>query len=250
MKKFSWALCAAGLLVGGVQLIQAAAPAKVSEVLAIDDMVAEAKEKVAKLKESVASDEAFKKAIEEKSLGQDAGVLAVVAQAIAEHDKGKDSGIAAPTLRNAAVGLRRMKELAPAKEAVAKAEAALAGKADADAMVDHPWNKLTGMHGMMEEINGRGSKLRRALQRPKDLKKDSQHASVIVALALAMEEDTHEVKNADDIPQWKAWSKEYRDSLGQVAVAMKAGDAKKAQEVFNNSGKVCGTCHEKFRDKK
>jgi hypothetical protein len=247
MKRFCLACCLVGALAGGIQLIQAAAPVKVTDALDLNDMVAEAKDKVAQLKEAVASEEAFKKAVEDKSINQNCGVLAVVAQAIAEHDKGKDAGIAAPTLRNVAISLRRVKDMNEAKAGVEKLQSALEGKADPAAMVDHPWNKLTGMHGMMEEINGRGSKIRRALQRPRALEKDAQHGSVIVALSLAMEEDTHEVKKPEEIPQWKTWAKEYRAAMSQTTAAMKAGDAKKAQDAFAVAGKICADCHAKFR---
>lgn len=238
------------LALGATALVPvwAAAPAKVSDVATIEEIVAEIKERATKLNESTANDEAFKRALEEKSIGRDAGVLAVVAQALVEHDKGKDVGIAGATLREAALALRKTKSFDEAKAAVTKAQGALTGKADPAAMADHPWNKLTGMHAMMDEIEAKQQKLRRALAKPRDLPKSSQHAAVIALLSLAMEEDTHEVKKPEEIPQWKALAKEYRDTLSKVAVGMRANKAEDASAAFNGSARTCTVCHEKFRD--
>lgn len=248
MKRFCLTLGLAMLYAGSVVPAFAAAPAKVSEIITVEELVAEAKERVAKLGESVANEEAFKKALEEKSVGRDSGVLAVTAQAITEHDKGKDSGIAGPTLRDAALALRKTKSFDEAKAAVVKAQGALAGKADVTAVAEHPWAKLTGMHAMMDEIESRQQKVRRALAKPRDLPKSSQHAAVIAMLALAMEEDTHEVKKPDEIPQWKAMAKDYRDTLSKVATGMRANKPDDASNAFNGSAKICTACHEKFRD--
>jgi len=248
MKRFCLTLGLAMLYAGSVVPAFAAAPAKVSEIITVEELVAEAKERVAKLGESVANEEAFKKALEEKSVGRDGGVLAVTAQAITEHDKGKDSGIAGPTLRDAALVLRKTKSFDEAKAAVVKAQSALVGKADVAAVAEHPWAKLTGMHAMMDEIESRQQKVRRALAKPRDLPKSSQHAAVIAMLALAMEEDTHEVKKPNEIPQWKAMAKDYRDTLSKVAAGMRANKPDDASNAFNGSAKICTACHEKFRD--
>lgn len=249
MKRFCLTL---GLVAFGASLIVpvfAAAPAKVAEIITIEELVAEAKERVAKLGESVANEEAFKKALEEKSVGRDGGVLAVTAQAIAEHDKGKDSGVAGATLRDAGLALRKTKSFDEAKAAVTKAQGALSGKADPAAAADFNWAKLTGMHAMMDEIETKQQKVRRALAKPRDLPKSSQHAAVIALLSLAMEEDTHEVKKPDEIPQWKAMAKDYREVLAKTAAAMRANKPDDASKAFNGSAKICTDCHEKFRDK-
>ncbi len=248
MKRFCGMLCLSGLCLSVLVPVFAAAPVKVAEVISVEDLVTEAKDRVEKLKESVATEDAFKKAVADKMVGRDAGILAVAAQGLVEHDKGKDAGISAASLRDAAVVLRRAKTQAEAKAAVEKAVASLEGKGDAAAVAEHPWNKLTGMHAMMDEIEARQTKLRGALAKPRNLARDSRHASLIALLSVAMEEDTHEVKKPEEIPQWKALAKEYRETMSQISVAMKAGDGAKANELFKNSGKSCTVCHEKFRD--
>ena len=250
MKRFCAVLCLSGVCLSVLLPAYAAAPTKVSELISVEDLVTEAKDRVEKLKESVASEEAFKKAVADKMVGRDAGILAVAAQGLVEHDKGKDAGISAASLRDAAVVLRRAKTQADAKVAVDKAVASLEGKGDAAAVAEYSWNKLTGMHAMMDEIEARQTKLRGALAKPRNLVRDSRHASLIALLAVAMEEDTHEVKKPEEIPQWKAMAKEYRDTMSQISVAMKAGDGAKANELFKTSGQSCTACHEKFRDTK
>ncbi len=71
---------------------------------------------------------------------------------------------------------------------------------------------------------------------------------MLTVLALAMEADTHEVKDKKDLPQWNEWSRQYSTSMAQLAATMRDGKADAAKEIFNASGKVCNDCHAKFRD--
>ena len=248
MKRVVWS--AVVVLVASTLLwqAQAAAPVKVTLVVDLNSAVTEAKAKAEKLAASVADEESFAKALKEKIIAQDAGVLACLAQAITEHDKGKDSGVAGPTLRDSALALRNAKKLADAKTALAGVNAALKGQASDKSVAEHPWNKLINMHRMMEEINYRNSRLRRSLKRPRKLQEDAGHATVLTVLALAMEADTHEVKKKEEIPLWNKMSREYSTGMSKLAKAMLEKKAEVAQEIFNGSANSCESCHEKFRD--
>lgn len=246
MKRFVLAMCLAAVACGSSRAALAAAPAKISELATVEELAGEARALAAKLTEATADEAAFKRAMEARTVNQDGGVLAVVAQALVEHEKGKDAGIKGPALRDAALQARAAKELAVAQQAVAAINAAIKGEGP-DGAVEHPWNKLTGMGRMMVDLELRQGRLRRAFRRPKDLPSKSQDAAVMAVLALSMEVDTHEVKKPEDIPQWTAWSQEYRKNMADLAAAMRAGNAEEAQKLFNQSGMACDQCHEKFR---
>lgn len=247
MKTFTLAASALALTAALFISVDGAAPVKVTDLLDAKQLAAEAKAKVVKLGESTADEAAFKRALEFKTIATDAGVIACLAQALVEHEKGAASGIAAASLRDAALKLSKAKKLDDAKEGLAAVEAALAGK-KTEAAKDHPWNKLINMHRMMEEMEYREGRLRRTLRRPRTLERDSSHATVLTVLALAMEADTHEVKDEKNLPKWKTWSQDYRTNMAKLGTAMKANKADEAKKYFAASNKVCADCHAEFRD--
>ena len=104
------------------------------------------------------------------------------------------------------------------------------------------------MHSMMEEINGRNSKIRRLVRRTKGTVEEQQHAATTAVLALAMAEDTHEVKDKTKIPDWKKMSFDYQKAMTEVSKAVKEKDKTKIQENFLAGNKACDDCHEVFRD--
>lgn len=247
MKKLALAASAFALTAALLLPVDGAAPAKVTDLLDAKQLATEAKAKAVKLGESTADEGAFKRALEFKTIATDAGVIACLAQALVEHEKGAASGIAAASLRDAALKLSKAKKLNDAKEGLAAVEAALAGK-KTEAAKDHPWNKLINMHRMMEEMEYREGRLRRTLRRPRTLERDSSHATVLTVLALAMEADTHEVKDEKNLPKWKTWSQDYRTNVAKLGTAMKANKADEAKKFFEASNKICADCHAEFRD--
>lgn len=247
MKKLALAASTVALVVMLLLPVDGAAPAKVTELLDAGQLATEVKEKAVKLGQSTADEKAFERAIEFKTIATDAGVIACLAQALVEHEKGKESGIAAASLRDAAIALSKAKKLDEAREGLAAVEAALAGK-ETEAEKEYPWNKLINMHRMMEEMEYREGRLRRTLRRPRTLERDSSHATVLTVLALAMEADTHEVKKEADLPKWKTWSQDYRTNVAKLAAAMKENKADEANRLFAASNKVCTECHAVFRD--
>ena len=131
--------------------------------------------------------------------------------------------------------------------ALASAKSALEGQGSGSAATEHPWNKLIGMHAMMEEINARNSKIRRSVRRLRDPDEESLHPTTLAVLAVAMYADTHEVKNESDIPQWQQHAREFQQHMTQTAAAMKKNDADGAREVWLEGVKSCSACHDKFR---
>lgn len=230
-----------------VSISVAGAPADVSKAVGAEELATAARTKAEDLGKAVASEAAYGRAMENKIIAKDGGVIACLAQALVEHKDGDASGINATGLRDAAILLSRTKKLADATAALKNVNEALAGKGEKGEK-DHPWNKLVNMHRMMEEFEYQGGKLRRVLKRPRRLENYAANAAVLVVLGLAMEADTHEVKDKTRLPQWTKWSKEYHQAMSGLNTAIKAGDGAKARSIFDAANESCETCHEVFRD--
>lgn len=240
-------LCSLAAVVATLALeTRGAAPVEVSSVLAVEDLVAEIESKAKKLDIAVKDDASLKRAIEFDTLATDAGTIACLAQALVEHKEGKKTGISAAALRDAAIALGETEDLKEAQDGLATIKAAIDGKGG-DAKAEHAWDELVDMHRLMLEMELRQVKLRRSISRPRRLERDSVHASVLVALALAMEADSYGLED-DDLKEWTKWAKRYREEAVGIAKAMKADDAETAKKLFEKSDVSCDACHKAFRD--
>ncbi|MCA9080258.1 MAG: hypothetical protein KDA58_06840 [Planctomycetaceae bacterium] len=226
----------------------AAAPVPINaELIPIGELVVEVDSRVKELEGFLATADVYEENREE-AVRQAFGVLACVAQAIAEHADAATVKIQGPALRDAALQFKKTSTLDEAKAALAAIQAAHVGTSTVEAAAEHPWNKLINMHPMMEEINARNAKLLRVFRRIRGNDDEVAHASTLVVLALAMQADTHEVKKEADLPKWEQWSVEYRTQMLEVAKAIRAKDAKSAREWFDKANATCDACHEVFQE--
>ena len=225
------------------------APQKVVEIATVEDLVAEINAKVELLGQQVASAEAFAMTIEKKEVNQAAGVVACMAQAIVEHPDKAQAKFHAADLRDAAVLLRAAKTFDDATKLFAAVKDAHAGKSSGSAKPDAEWNKLIGLGRMMEEVNGRSAGIRKAMRRLQKPDETARDCTTLAILALAMEVDTHEVKDKAQLPLWKELSVKYRSEMIAMAKAVRAKDTAKANEHFTAANAACSQCHEKIRDK-
>ena len=225
------------------------APQKVVEIASVDDLVAEIAAKVELLGQQVASAEAFAKTVEKKEVNQAAGVVACIAQAIVEHPDKAKAKFHAADLRDAAVLLRAAKTFEDATKLFAAVKDAHAGKSAGSAKPDAEWNKLTGLGRMMEEVNSRSASIRKGLRRLQKPDETARDCTTLAILALAMEVDTHEVKDKAQLPLWKDLSVKYRSEMISMAKAVRAKDTAKANEHFTAANAACSQCHEQIRDK-
>ncbi len=225
------------------------APQKVVEIATLDDLVAEINAKVELLGQQLASADAFAKTLEKKEVNQAAGVVACMAQAIAEHPDKAKAKFHAADVREAAVLLRAAKTFEDATKLFAALNDAHAGKSAGTAKSEAEWNKLTSQGRMMEEINGRSATIRRGLRRLQKPDETARDCTTLAILALAMEADTHEVKDPTQLPLWKELSVKYRLEMTAMAKAVRAKDTAKATEHFTAANEACNKCHEQIRDK-
>ncbi len=246
-QRLSVSLFALYLIVCVIWSVSAESPAPLEEVAPLEDIDHEARLRIAKIGELLATQEAFDES-REGELRQNFGTLACLGQALAEHPGG-DATVVGARLRDGALMYTRDSDYEQAQAALAACIAAAEGAAtDEFAEIDHEWNRLIGMHAMMEEINARNAQIARSLRRPRGDADSISNASTIAILALAMEADTHEVKDEADLPLWQELSTEYRQEMTALAEALRANDAAAVREHFTNANTACDRCHEQFRD--
>lgn len=229
----------------------AAAPEKIAKVAPIADLVAEVDAKIKVLEEALASDNSY---LESKAstVPNEAGVLAVLAQAVVESDEKATWKAAAADLRDAAKAIGDAKTYDAAKAGLAAAKAAVGGKAGS-AKPDAEWNKLCGLGKVMKEINKRKLKLGRTTRKktltPAEFEEGARDASVAAVLALAAHDDTHEVKSGkkEDIDEWKKLSKDFQVQMTAAATAFKQQNLAAATDAYKKGNTTCTACHEKFR---
>lgn len=221
------------------------APAKLDEVAPVEDLAAEANDKLAELEEYLKDQQTWTEGRETKVV-QHAGVLAVVGQAIAEHPHKDKVKINGPALRDAAIAIYKAQSFDDAKAAFERARRAAAGEAEGNAAVEHDWAKLINMHGLMAEVNYRNARLRRAVIRPRN-PADSRHATMLAVLGLVIYSDTHEVKDKADLPKWHGHATDFRKAMLEAAAAVRNQDAAAGKVSFLNAQKACAACHKTFR---
>lgn len=239
-------LLACGLFICVCSVASAQAPLSLEAVGSPAAFIAEATEKADEIHKILESAETYKDGA--AGLKQSASLVAVLGQALAEHPEDSSLKKAGPSIRAAAITLARAASYEEAQAAWPKLAAALKGEVSADVPAEFNWAKLSRMHPMMEEMNGRAAKFRRVIRRPKDPEVDSRHVMAIALGAIATHADTHEVKNPADLPQWHAWAAELHDHMAKSAAAVRAKDVETAKTHFTAGMETCQKCHDKFQD--
>lgn len=213
--------------------------------LPIEELKAASAAELTYISESLSKADDFEKA--KKKVKRSAGLLACLAQAISEHPSAADSGVAGPDLREAALVIRKAASADEAKAGLEAAQKAQAGEASGETPVEHEWKGLTSMHDMMEVISSKASKARRGIKRLRNPEETILYAIDVAALSVAMEADTHEVKNEDEIPTWVEMSIDSQKLAIDLANAIREKDKKEAAKIAKLLGQSCKDCHAKFR---
>jgi cytochrome c556 len=249
LKKLLLGTSCAALSLGLFLPCQAAAPVKLSQVAPVTDLVPEAEAKIKIIEEELATEEAYNeaKAPPSRLLGTNASTLSVLAQAIAEHEDDSAWKKSAPDIRDAAKAIGSAKTYDDAKKGLEDLKAAVAGKGKGAKAVAE-WHKLGRMGRMMAEATKRQNKIRRGMKKlPEGADELAREASVMAVLGLAMHEDTHEVKNPAEKPEWYKFATDFHTSATELSKALKAKDTAASKAAFAKNGKSCSECHDKFR---
>ncbi len=220
-------------------------PLKISEFATSEELEAEVQSKLAELEPFLASDEAFADNL--KRLQQAASMLAVAAQAMADHEQDSPRKPFAPDLRAAALRIAAAKSRPEAVDGLSAARAAWDGTSGKSAVRDYDWAQLVKQRPIMEEMEVRMMQLQRALRRPKELAQDSRHATAVAVANLTTLADTHEVKDQSRLPEWDKLSRLMLEQLKNTARAMKANQPQEAQAEFKAARATCVECHRQFK---
>lgn len=251
LRKCLLSLCAAAVAAVAFVPVFAGSPVPIKQVASGDDLVVEANAKIKALEEAVSDADKYKEA-KAGPLSRDAGVLAVLAQAILESEEKPQWKGSAADVRDAAIAIAGSKSQEDAKKGLDALKAAAGGTAGG-AKAEADWNKLAKLGSVMKEVNARNGKLRRSVrklpEKDDELAQTARDASVLALLGLVTHEDTHEVKNDADKPLWQQQSKDFSSEMTKAATAFKAKNLADAKKAFDAANKACNDCHKKFRDK-
>ena len=222
-------------------------PARLSTVVSIEDLQAEAKSQLKLLRGYTASAKDYADS-KKHEIPRAAGVLAVLGQALAEQDAKQKQPplISGPALRDAALTVQHSQTHAAARAAVTSIQRAVTGQAKGG-QVEYPWNKLTRMHDLMEEINFRNSRLRRAVRRSRDPAHDARHASTMAVLSLVLLVDTHEAHKPAEVVRWRRHALDFQRNMTAVAAALRKRETAKTKPLYLKAAKACNACHAEFR---
>jgi hypothetical protein len=236
-----------GMLIMSVLLpAYAGAPAKISTVAPVADLVTEAEAKIKAIDEALSSSERYQDT-KSTTLPRDAGVLAILAQAIAESDESSAWKGTAPGVRDGAIAIATSGSLEEAKKGLAAVKDAQAGK-PTTAKPEADWNKLCKLKFVMKEVSARNNKLRQAKRKmPANPEEASRHASVLAVLALVAHEDTHEVESPADVGEWEKFALAVQKHMTEAAAAFKKADKEAAAKAFDSAAANCNDCHAKFK---
>ena len=217
-----------------------------NEIAPVNEITLEIEAQRERIEKLLESEESFQEQ-QETQMRQAFGLLAVLGQALAEHEQQDESPINGAALRDAALGYKADTSYEQAQEMLKSVVSVLEGNVTGEHQTAYPWNKLIRMHPMMEEINTRQSSILRVLRRPRGNPQESMHATTWVLLGLAMKADTHEVKDPNDLPQWNAWSDEFHQGAVKLGDAIRKKDAKAARPFFDQAVGTCDECHGMFQ---
>jgi len=229
-------------LVAVAFFVPAHASEKVSAVAPIEDLTTEITAQIKDFETNLEDAGKFKA----KSNARAASVLAILAQAVAEHDGASPMKKSAADLRDAALVLAKAKTAEEATKALAAIKA-LEGKAGT-AKVDADWAKFLDVHHLMEEVQSRNAKLARVIRKGTQDEDSVRHATVMAALGLALEANTNGLKDKKDIENWKQYSQDFTKGFTEVSAALKTKEADKVKAAFITVGKSCAACHEKYKE--
>lgn len=244
MKTFS---CLTLLVIFISTISLAKSPVDLDDYFSVTDLKMELADKLEIIEPLLESEESFKKD-QDKKIGESVAVIVCIGQAIAEHPQKDEFGINGVALRVAGQDLRNAANVAEAKEAFGRVKKAATEKVESDEEVEVSWGELIDMDALMEEMNTRRSKIRRAIKRLRDPEEDSLHAVSLALLSIAMHEDLSYTGDEADEKKWQNYSKEMLEHLKKLAAVMKAGDKTESSNVFDMVHESCNKCHEAFKD--
>jgi hypothetical protein len=221
------------------------APPKVSTFAPAKDVAAQIDVYMARLEESVASEDEFKEA--EAKVAKDANTMILLALASGLHDEHTKYKAAGPAIVKASQDLAKAKGFAATKAAVAAIKKALEAT-DGNA-AELKWVKSASLPDLMKQVPLINSRLKRNLRGPKfksKAKDNAGDATTIAVIAQGSLADTSETKNADEVKKWHGFCIQMRDAATGLNKAIRAADQAAADKALGALNQSCDDCHAVF----
>ena len=243
---FAWVVLTVAFVAGAKFAADPPAPPKVSTFAPAGDLIAQVEYYKKRMQEAVASEADYDEA-KQARIVKDANLVAVLAQHLGMHDSDNPLKSSAAGAVAAAKTLAAATDYKSASAGYAALEKALAGGAGGEEL---KWGKVAGMGQLMKQVSVINASLKRGLQPTRlksQAKKTSGESATMAAIANSLLFDTHEVKSEGDLPDWYAYSAEFRDSAGALNAAIKTGQIAKVTPALKRMSTSCDTCHKKFQ---
>ncbi len=218
---------------------------KVSTFAPAKDVASQINMYVARLEESVASEDEFKEA--EARLAKDSNTLILLALAAGLHDEDNKFKAAAPAIMKAAQELTKAKGFAATKAGVAAVKKAL--EATEGNAAELKWVKSASLPDLMKQVPLVNSRLKRNLRGPKFKSKAKDNAGDAATLAVIAQgslADTAETKNDEEIKKWHGFCVQMRDAATALNKAIRDGDQAAADKALGALNQSCDDCHAVF----
>ena len=242
---FCWIVFVSLLTLTSGWVASAAPPVKLTnDVATTADLTAEVRSLLTTIDQGLAVPESYNE--RQGQLKRAAVQIVILAQALADHAGDSPVKLAAPSLRNSAIGLARASTYDEAMAILPRLKESLDGKSSGTPAVEVDWGKLSRAGAMMGIMKERSESVRKALRRPKDPEVESRHAMAIALMALVVHADPQAVKNPADLPAWQEASVELQQQMSRAAAAMKRQDGTAADH-FRMGMEACDKCHLKFK---
>jgi len=223
---------------------------KMSDIAPVENFASAADEKIVALEKYVATPEAYDKSAQK--LRRDAGMVAVLAQAIAEHDQDSPRKKSAVPLRDAALKLAAATNVDDAKQWLKEVQQAQVGKGIGND-VSMDWAQLIKFESLMNEVALRNRSVGRAVRKmrrgldQKARNEVANDADILAVLAMVAAADTHPVKDKTTIADWKNFANKQRAAAIATAAAFRENDAKRVKSAYTSLSKTCSGCHKAYR---
>ncbi len=246
-KVFGCLAVVALVFVASMAAVAAEPPAapKVSTFAPAKDVASQIDAYVARLEESVETEDAYKEA--EAKVGKDANTMILLALAAGLHDEDCKYKAAAPAVVKAAQELAKAKGFAAAKAGVAAVKKAL--ESTEGNAAELKWVKSASLDDLMKQVPLINSRLKRNLKgdklksKAKDNAGDSATLAVIAQGSMA---DTSEAKNDEDVKKWFGFCVQMRDAAAALNKAVHSADNAGAEKALSALNQSCDDCHAVF----
>jgi cytochrome c556 len=223
------------------------APPPTSSYAPAEELLGLVEEYVEKLRGSLRDEESFQSG--QPRLKKEASTLACFAVALGLHDMDNRLKGSAAMLLAGAQQLAAAENLESSRAAMSQIESALGGNSASPAELS--WNKVASLEQLMKQVTFLNARLKRAARGGPRFASSAEeaagYATTLAVIAQAITADTHEVKDAADIPKWFEYCAQMRDTAGEAASALRARNAEAAQMALARMEQSCNACHKTFR---